>query len=87
MVTVGPRVHFDPDHYPRLFVWDPEIGADRTVYLHRLTAYAHGEIDSLWSDLHVHHVNGDGWDNDPDNLEGLTRPEHEAEEPHVVNLA
>jgi len=75
-VTVGPRVEFDPDHYPRLRVWDPRAGHDRYLYLHRLTAYAHGEIDSLWSDDHVHHRDSDPWHNQPGNLEGLNPTEH-----------
>lgn len=71
-VTVGPRVEFDPDHYPRLRVYDARAGHDRYVYLHRLAAYAHGEISSLWDSRHVHHKNGDGWNNRPGNSKGST---------------
>jgi len=68
-VTVGPRVEFDPDHYPRLRVWDPRTQQDRYLYLHRLAAFASEEIDDLWTDLEVHHVDHDRWNNRPENLE------------------
>lgn len=87
MPVVGPRVEFDPDHYPRIRVWDPRAGHDRYIYLHRLTAYAHGIIDDLWEPVDVHHIDGDGWNScDPLNLERKTRDEHIAVEPHVANL-
>lgn len=85
-VTVGPRVEFRTDHYPRLRVRDPELGEDRFVYLHRLTAYAHGLIDDLWAPVDVHHINCDGWDNRPENLEALERWEHAEKEAQVANL-
>jgi len=75
-ITVGPRVEFDTDHYPRIRVWDPLAGHDRYLYLHRLTAYAHREIDSLWSEDHVHHRDRDPWNNQPGNLEGLDPDDH-----------
>lgn len=75
-VIVGPRLEFDPDHYPRLRVWDSRAGHDRYLYLHRLTAYAHGEIDSLWTDYHVHHLDHDRWNNQPSNLERRPPDEH-----------
>jgi len=86
-VTVGPRVEFPVDHYPRIRVWDSKRGGDRYVYLHRLTAYAHGLIDDLWSDEIVHHSNKDGWDNRVENLESMTWMEHEQLEPHTGNLS
>lgn len=85
-VTVGPRVEFRTDHYPRIRVYDPLKGQDRFVYLHRLTAYAHGLIDDLWEPVDVHHINCDGWDNMPGNLEALSRWEHAEKEPQVANL-
>ena len=77
-MIVGPRVEFDPKHYPRLRVWDPQAGKDRYLYLHRLTAYAHGEIDDLWSSLEVHHVDHDRWNSTPENLEAR-EPDHHAD--------
>lgn len=65
----GPRIEFDPDHYPRIRVWDSSVGHDRYLYLHRLTAYAHGEIDDLWTDLEVQHADHDCWTNRPGTLE------------------
>lgn len=75
-MILGPRLEFDPDHYPRIRVWDSRAGHDRYVYLHRLTAYAHGRIDSLWSELHIHHKNHDRWDNRPTNLEARHPADH-----------
>ncbi|MDZ7729921.1 MAG: HNH endonuclease [Natrialbaceae archaeon] len=75
-MIVGPRVEFDVDHYPRIRVWDSRAGHDRYLYLHRLTAFAHGRLDSLWSDLHVHHLDHDGWNNSPENLEATEPAEH-----------
>lgn len=82
-VVVGPRVEFSPAHYPRLRVWDGE--RDHYVYLHRLTAYAYGMIDSLWSDDEVHHIDHDGWNNCPENLQAQAAVDHRryhAEENH-----
>lgn len=84
--TVGPRIEFSPSHYPRIRVWDSDEGRDHFVYLHRLVAFAYGEIDDLWSDLIVHHKNADSWDNRPENLESMTPDEHEKAEPHCGNL-
>lgn len=83
-VVVGPRVEFDTAHYPRIRVWDGE--RDHYLYLHRLTAYAHGLINDLWAPVDVHHVDCDGWNNDPLNLEAIPRHEHQEIEPHVGNL-
>jgi len=77
-ITVGPRIEFDPDHYPRLRVWNPREGRDHYVYLHRLTAFAQGEIEDLWSECHVHHEDDDGWNNHPRNLSALDPEEHDA---------
>lgn len=71
-----PRVEFDINHYPRIRVWDSAAGHDRYIYLHRLSAYADGEIDSLWSEKHIHHINGDKWDNRPENLAAVDPAEH-----------
>lgn len=85
-MIVGPRIEFDPSHYPRIRVWDQRAGHDRYVYLHRMTAYAHGLIDDLWEEVDVHHINKDRWDNRPSNLEAVGRAYHERVEPHVGNL-
>ena len=75
--TVGPRLELDPEHYPRLRVWDPDCGHDRYLYLHRLVAYAHGELDDVFDDdRHVHHRNRDRWDNRPSNLEATAPDRH-----------
>lgn len=86
MVTFGPRVEFRVGKYPRLRVWDSEEQRDHYLYLHRLTAYAHGEMDSLWNAKEVNHIDKDSWNNHPENLEAVTREEHEQKEPHVSNL-
>lgn len=49
-VVVGPRVEFDPDHYPRIRFWDPSEQRDWYVYLHRLTEFAQGNLDSPFQD-------------------------------------
>ncbi|MFB6137531.1 MAG: HNH endonuclease [Halobacteriaceae archaeon] len=67
--TVGPRVEFDLDGYVRIRAWDADRGHDRYLYLHRLAAYAHGELEDLHASDHVHHSDGDRWNNDPANLE------------------
>lgn len=85
-VNVGPRVEFTPGHYPRIRVWDPDEKRDHYLYLHRLTAYAHGIINDLWAPVDIHHANADGWDNRPENLEPLPRHVHQEIEPHVGNL-
>lgn len=83
-VTVGPRVEFDLDRYVRIRVWDPEKGAsggDRVYYLQRLTCYAHGKIDALrMADMEdpkeIDHLDGNKWNNHPDNLEPRPPEEH-----------
>lgn len=82
--TVGPRVEFDLGHYPRLRVWNPDTQQDCYLYLHRLTAFAQGQIEDLTDDRHVHHVDGDRWNNRPENLEALTPEEHERRHDHRV---
>jgi len=48
-------MEFDPDHYPRLRIWNPPGSRDYYAYLHRLPAVAQGEIADLWDRRHVHH--------------------------------
>jgi len=83
-VTVGPRVEFDLDHYPRIRVWDPRAGKERYVYLHRLALFAQGEVDDLWGSWQGHHEDGDRWNNDPENLAALDPGEHDAAHRHRV---
>lgn len=85
-VTVGPRVEFRVGFYPRLRVWHSEEQRDVFLYLHRLTAYAHGYIDDLWAEVDIHHDDCDPWNNRPANLEPLERERHAQREPHVGNL-
>lgn len=80
--TVGPRVEFSLDHYPRIRV--SERGREWYVYLHRLTAFAHGELDALDDGRHVHHVDGDRWNNSPENLEAVASHEHDELHEHTV---
>ncbi len=47
------------------------------IYEHRLVA-ALKIGRPLRSDEHVHHIDGDGWNNDPENLEVLDRKAHRA---------
>ncbi len=82
--TFGPRVEFDTDGYVSIRFCDR--GSEYRLYLHRLTAYAHGELDSLGSDMHVHHEDSDRWNNQPENLTALTPDEHAEIEPHVANF-
>lgn len=61
----------------RAQVWDPESkdGEGAWVFEHRWNwEQRHGV--KLTSDVHIHHVNGDKADNDPDHLEGLTPSAH-----------
>lgn len=83
-MIVGPRVEFDPDHYPRIRYWDGE--KEHYIYLHRLSAYAEGKLSSLWDDEHVHHTDCDSWNSRPENLEVVDPDEHARREPQVANL-
>ena len=63
----------------RLLRIDGEETADgrpRYVAVHRLVAYAHGELASLSQSLEVHHRDGLKGLNGPENLEALTPREH-----------
>lgn len=81
-----PRLEFRTDHYPRIRVYDPNVGHDRFLYLHRCTAFAHEVIDSVFEPVDVHHDDSDRWNGSPVNLERRERDEHSKEEPHVGNL-
>lgn len=70
------NVQWGPDRYPVLWVW--EQGEYHCFSLHRLALYADGELDHPCFDRdprEVHHVDGDIWNSDPENLEAHT-PEH-----------
>lgn len=43
------------------------VGRDR-VYIHRLVAYSHGELDHLYERRDIHHEDGCKWNNAPENL-------------------
>jgi hypothetical protein len=81
-VTVGPRVEFDTAGYVRLRHFDGE--REHYLYLHRLAAYAAGELDSLDAAEHVHHVDGDRWNNHPENLEALDPATHDSRHGHAI---
>ncbi|GAB3681188.1 hypothetical protein GCM10028857_05030 [Salinarchaeum chitinilyticum] len=77
--TVGPRVEFEVGGYVRIRAYSSDLGRDCYVYLHRLTAWAHGELASPWESddpRHAHHAGRDGWDNRPDLLEAVHPAEH-----------
>lgn len=75
--TVNPRVEFDTKGHVRMRVYDDRRKGDRYLYLHRLVAYAHGKLDSVFDDsLHVHHENEDKWDNRPENLTAMEPERH-----------
>lgn len=80
--TVGPRVESDTAGYVRIRCWDGE--REHYLYLHRLAAYAAGEIDALDAGEHVHHVDGDRWNNAHDNLEAVTPEAHDRRHDHPV---
>lgn len=54
---------------------DGHGGEKNSVYIHRLLAVAEHGFDAV-ADSEVHHKNGVGWDNRPDNIEPLTPKEH-----------
>lgn len=49
--------------------------AKKSIKLHRLVAVAEFGIEAVTHNL-VHHKNGITWDNRPENLEVMSRPEH-----------
>lgn len=49
---------------------------DGRVYIHRLVAFAHGELDHLWERRDVHHIDGCVWRNSPENLRRVMPREH-----------
>lgn len=59
----------------------------RPVYVHRLVAYAHGEIDGLEDDRHVHHRDGCTWVNSPENLEACEHDRHGRHHLHGESLS
>lgn len=51
-------------------------GDGRSVYVHRLVAFAHGSIRSLADPRQVHHRNGLLDVNSPENLQAVDHPAH-----------
>ena len=74
----------EPDRYGYERVWSNQTG--RWLYTHRLVAReAHNDGHRILPGLEVHHADFDQRNNDPSNLEVLTKDEHRAI--HVANLA
>lgn len=48
----------------------------KPVYVHRLVAFAYGEIDTLAEPVHIHHRDGVTWNNAPENLEAVEPEQH-----------
>lgn len=82
-------VHGTPRHFgcfgpgrmtvPYSMIYHREDGQNHFILVHRLVAYAHGELefeDLFGSNLVVHHKNGVKWINSPENLEVMTAKEH-----------
>jgi len=70
-------VQWGENRYPSLWIY--EAGETFSVSLHRLCAYAHGKIDSIRyekDDREIHHIDGNKWNNNPENLEALSKPDH-----------
>lgn len=82
----GVRLEFDTEGYIRYRVWEPAEERDFYLYEHRLHAYAHGVMESVFDPVDVHHVDGDTWRNTSENIEEKPRDAHAAEQPHVGNL-
>lgn len=58
--------------------WEDDERVSKIVYVHRLQAVAEFGYDAV-AGKSVHHENGVPWDNRPDNLELMTRSEHQNE--------
>lgn len=55
---------------------DTQNGRRRFVAIHRLVAFAEGEIDSLSEPLEIHHEDTIPWSNGAGNLSAYTSGEH-----------
>lgn len=71
-----PRIEFEPGRYVRIRYWDGD--REWYYYVHRLVAYAHGEIDDPFADETIHHRDEDRWNNRPSNLQAVEPAEHSA---------
>lgn len=63
-------------------VWNLQSGC---VYVHRLVAIAEYGVEAV-AKKHVHHINGNPWDNRPSNIELLTNAEHHSKHKKVDGL-
>lgn len=77
MCTIESR---PPDGRERVRFYDSQEGRERYVFLYRLTAVAHGKLDSLADRRHIHHINGVPWDDRPENLEAVEPADHPKDE-------
>lgn len=62
-------------NYERWRAWNRERGGNDYVYVHRLLAVAEYGFEAV-RDKHIHHINGIGWDNRPDNIVPVDEKEH-----------
>lgn len=74
-ITCRPRIEFNTEGYVRIRAYTAEHGS-ACLYLHRLTAYAHGVLAEPWEERDVHHADHDRWNNRPENLEAREPTEH-----------
>jgi len=58
--------------------WEGEDRVSKIVYVHRLLFVAENGFDAVVGQS-VHHKNGVPWDNRPENIELMTRSEHQRE--------
>lgn len=58
--------------------WEDDERVSKIVYVHRLLAVAEHGFDAV-AGQSVHHENGVPWDNRPENLELMTRSQHQNE--------
>jgi len=71
----APSMTVDGYGYERFFI--NNSGSRKVIYVHQLTAIAHGaDPDKIFNGYDVHHQNEVQWDNRPENLEVIEHGEH-----------